>query len=190
MTEVCLVRHGETDWNKAGKLQGRTDVPLNETGKLQAQACGKLLQQQSWDVIIASPLSRAKDTAEIINTYLNLPLRVMPEFIERGFGDAEGLTAAERHEKYPNRDSKNSESTEALNRRLKEGLTTINNDYPNQKVLLITHGAAIHQILDIFDTDNKHKRDARLANGGLSNIYFREANWHIKDTNQIAHLTD
>ncbi|GAA6819126.1 phosphatase PhoE [Helicobacter pylori] len=190
MTEVCLVRHGETDWNKAGKLQGRTDVPLNETGKLQAQACGNILQQQSWDVIISSPLSRAKDTAEIINTYLNIPLRVMPEFIERGFGDAEGLTEQERREKFPNKYSNNAESADALNQRLTAGLKTISNDYPNQKVLIVTHGAAIHQILDIYDTDNKHKRDARLANGGLSNIYFHEAKWHIKDTNQIAHLID
>lgn len=190
MTEVCLVRHGETDWNKAGKLQGRTDIPLNESGKLQAQACGNMLQQQNWDVIVTSPLSRAQDTAEIINTYLNLPLRVMPEFIERGFGDAESLTHIERTEKYPNKAYPNAESTEALNRRLVDGLKELNDDYPHQKVLLVTHGAAIHQILDFYDPDNEHMRDSKLANGGLSNIYFYEANWHIKNTNQIAHLID
>lgn len=190
MTEVCLVRHGETDWNKAGKLQGRTDIPLNEAGKLQAQACGKLLQQQAWDVMITSPLSRAKETAEIINNYLDLPLKIMPEFIERGFGDAEGYTKIERAKQYPDKDFPRGETDDSLNRRLVQGLKEINAKYPNQKILLVTHGAAIHQILDLYDTDNKHTRNSKLANGGLSNIYFYETNWHIKDTNQITHLVD
>lgn len=63
-TSICLIRHGETDWNVLGKVQGRTDIPLNSTGIVQAEKCAELLKLSKWDVIITSPLKRAKETAE------------------------------------------------------------------------------------------------------------------------------
>ena len=57
---VCLVRHGETDWNLRGRLQGQEDIELNETGIYQATRCGLYLARESWDVILTSPLSRAR----------------------------------------------------------------------------------------------------------------------------------
>ncbi|MDS8744534.1 histidine phosphatase family protein, partial [Streptococcus pneumoniae] len=74
MTTICLIRHGETEWNKIGRIQGTTDVPLNEKGKLQAQACGSHLMNKAWDVIVTSPLKRAKETAAIINETMRLPM--------------------------------------------------------------------------------------------------------------------
>lgn len=56
ITTICLVRHGQTDWNALGKLQGQTDIPLNELGKIQARQCGEFLSKNDWDVIISSPL--------------------------------------------------------------------------------------------------------------------------------------
>ena len=70
--KICLIRHGETDWNVIGKLQGREDIPLNENGKIQAQYCGKALKNMVWTTIITSPLSRARQTAEIIAGVLNI----------------------------------------------------------------------------------------------------------------------
>ena len=67
MTKLCLVRHGETDWNSLGILQGRKDIPLNDTGILQAEECRELLKSTNWDVFITSPLKRTMETAEIIN---------------------------------------------------------------------------------------------------------------------------
>jgi uncharacterized phosphatase len=74
VTYLCLVRHGETDWNSLGKLQGRADIPLNKIGVLQAEECRDVLKSSKWDVIITSPLKRAKETAEIINKEQNLLL--------------------------------------------------------------------------------------------------------------------
>ncbi|MEI5870447.1 MULTISPECIES: Rid family hydrolase [Bacillus cereus group] len=67
MTVVCLIRHGETEWNAIGKLQGRENIDLNKYGKQQAEKCGLYLRENRWDVIISSPLSRAKQTAEIVS---------------------------------------------------------------------------------------------------------------------------
>ena len=109
MTAICLIRHGETDWNALGKLQGRTDIPLNETGKKQAKETGAFLKGSDWDVIITSPLRRAKETAEIINQYLGLEIIEMEDFIERNYGDAEGMPFEERMRLYPDKEYPNQE---------------------------------------------------------------------------------
>lgn len=84
ITTICLVRHGQTDWNALGKLQGQTDIPLNELGKIQARQCGEFLSKEaSWDVIISSPLKRARETADIISQYIEVPVIEKMEFIER-----------------------------------------------------------------------------------------------------------
>ena len=103
MTIICLVRHGETDWNAIGKLQGRTDIPLNETGIFQAEKCGEYLKESEWDFIITSPLNRAKQTAEIIKRKIDVPLLEMDHFVERHFGEAEGMTLQEISAAFPDK---------------------------------------------------------------------------------------
>lgn len=98
MTTIYLVRHGETNWNAEKRMQGQTDIPLNDKGEQQATLCGAALKPEDYDVVISSQLQRAKRTAEIINQYLGLPFEVMEDFAERHFGDAEGLTFDERNE--------------------------------------------------------------------------------------------
>jgi uncharacterized phosphatase len=91
-TILGLLRHGQTDWNIDLRLQGSTDIPLNETGRNQARLAASVLNREDWDVIIASPLSRAKDTADIVALEFGMNVVVVPELIERSFGVAEGLT--------------------------------------------------------------------------------------------------
>lgn len=85
-----FVRHGETDWNRQGVLQGFTDIPLNDTGRAQAQAAIALLQHHPIDRIVCSPLSRARETAEIINAVLQKPVSFHAGIRERHFGAFEG----------------------------------------------------------------------------------------------------
>ena len=103
ITKICLVRHRETDWNVLGKLQGRTDIRLNESGILQAEECSEFLKSFQWDAIITSPLKRAKQTAEIINKNLNLSLIEMKDFLERDYGEAEGMLLEERTAAFPDK---------------------------------------------------------------------------------------
>lgn len=90
-----FVRHGETDWNLRGVLQGFTDVPLNETGRMQAQAAVAFLRDHPIDRIVCSPLARARETAEILNTALQKPVSYHPDIRERHFGAFEGKHEAE-----------------------------------------------------------------------------------------------
>ena len=85
ITKICIVRHGETDWNAQGRLQGRTDIPLNENGKVQAMKCGEFLAQNNWDAVITSPLKRARETAEIIANYMGKSVIINEAFIENIF---------------------------------------------------------------------------------------------------------
>ena len=90
-----FLRHGETDWNKQGLMQGHTDIPLNNTGRAQAEAAVAALSRMPIDRIVASPLVRAYETAEIVNRVLQKPLTADAGIQERHFGSMEGVTHAE-----------------------------------------------------------------------------------------------
>ena len=93
--KLLLTRHGQTDWNVAGKIQGITDIELNETGIKQAETTGEKLLNENIDVIISSPLKRARKTAEIIKGERNIPLIIDDSLKERRFGKFEGKTREE-----------------------------------------------------------------------------------------------
>ncbi|NPC92105.1 histidine phosphatase family protein [Bacillus sp. WMMC1349] len=190
MTAICLIRHGETDWNAQGRLQGRTDIPLNETGKRQAKETGECLKGTSWDLIITSPLKRAKETAEIINQYLHIDIIEMEDFIERNYGDAEGMAFADRMKLYPDKNYPNQETKEDLAERLIAGIEKISEQYPNQKILLVAHGAAIHTLLTKIAIDDSELHQTKLVNACLSNIRMLKNKWHVEDYNLSDHLSN
>lgn len=101
MTLLTLVRHGQTDWNLARRIQGTTDIPLNETGRADARAAAEALAAADHDLIVSSPLRRAHETATIIADGLGLS---MPEtragLREREFGVGEGLLVSEYIERF------------------------------------------------------------------------------------------
>jgi probable phosphoglycerate mutase len=111
---VYYVRHGETNWNVTGRLQGRRDVPLNARGRAQAMHCGEILRElfardgssvSAMD-FVSSPLGRARTTMELVRAPLGLPAdgyRIEPQLAEIAFGDWEGFTIAQLHTRDPQR---------------------------------------------------------------------------------------
>jgi len=93
--KITTIRHGETDWNLARRIQGSNDIPLNEAGLNQAERLAKRLAGDPCDVIFTSDLQRAKKTAEIINSRHNVELITSPKLREQGFADFEGKTLTE-----------------------------------------------------------------------------------------------
>lgn len=190
MTHICLVRHGQTDWNLSGKLQGQTDIPLNETGKLQAEECREFLKKSNWDVVITTSLGRARKTADIINEALELPIVEMDHFKERHFGEGEGMTREERDKKYPDFVFPNMEKYEVLVDRVHEGLKKIQDQFPDQKVLLVAHGAVISAILQEFHKEEAGVGQVKLFNGCLTDIHYRNKRWDVHSYNEIGHLSE
>lgn len=98
---LILVRHGQTEWNQLGRIQGRTDIPLNDTGIMQARAAGEWLSQRRIDAVYSSPMQRAFDTATEIARPHGLPVISIDDIIEIDFGLWEEKTADELKKLYP-----------------------------------------------------------------------------------------
>lgn len=100
---VLLARHGQTDWNAAGKIQGSSDIPLNDTGRSQARALSEKLRDGQYrvQVIYTSPLKRARETAEVVGNALGVDVVCAPELTELNFGDWEGCSWGEIGERWP-----------------------------------------------------------------------------------------
>ena len=102
MRRILLARHGETAWNALGRLQGATDIPLNDTGRDQARALGAALADAGISTVWTSDLSRARETGALVATALGLAApRVEPALRERQFGVFEGLTRHECKSQHP-----------------------------------------------------------------------------------------
>lgn len=100
-TRLILARHGQTDHNREARLQGQVDIPLNATGRRQAEALAASMAQNPPDVIIASPLARAHDTALAVGTACGIEVVTDQAFLERGFGPWEGLRGEEIRSRWP-----------------------------------------------------------------------------------------
>ncbi len=98
---LLLIRHGETDWNNERRLQGNTDTPLNANGIVQARRLARRIAGEELDALYASPLARARGTAEIIADQLGVVLTLDDRLKEKGLGDLEGLTLEEFQAQYP-----------------------------------------------------------------------------------------
>ena len=99
---VFLVRHGETEWNRVHRFQGRSNMPLNETGRKQVSALASALKDASFAAIYASPLSRAVETAESIKRFHpDTPFHLEEGFIEMELGEFDGMEASTWMKEYP-----------------------------------------------------------------------------------------
>lgn len=164
---LYVVRHGETNYNKLGLLQGFSDIPLNETGEKQAIDAKKKLENVAIDLVITSPLVRTKQTASIIIGNRNVRTITDDRIIERNLGMLEGKDSSFYDTKkywdyslnYYNSD--NVEKLSDLFLRTKLFLEDIKNKYPNKNILIVSHAATIRalhfNIVGFNEKDDLHK---------------------------------
>jgi uncharacterized phosphatase len=144
-TTIALVRHGQTDWNAQGRLQGSTDIPLNDVGRGQARDAVAALSGYEWDAIVSSPLSRAAETAKLIGVGLGLSeARSVLELSERSFGAAEGLQAGPELEtlRIPGGFRGAETEDEAASRGL-AAMEALAEEFRGRRVLVVAHGTLI-----------------------------------------------
>lgn len=143
---IALIRHGQTDWNLEERLQGATDVPLNDTGRQEARALGRHLRAETpaWDVLVSSPLGRAVETARIIGLVLGLePTATYDDLVERGFGRHEGSRLAGLEGRAREQALADAEPVDAVARRGMSALRRIRAEHPGRNVLVVAHGSLI-----------------------------------------------
>ena len=150
-----FIRHGETDWNKEKRLQGRSDIPLNEAGKSQARRAQNKFSGHKIDYIICSPLLRAKETALILNEKIQAEIIYDDRLVERDHGIIEGMTEEDINSKREDdlfnlsiptdwngwRFPWKAEPIETLIRRAEDATTYYLSTYPKRHLLFCAHGA-------------------------------------------------
>jgi uncharacterized phosphatase len=149
LTTFALVRHGQTDWNAERRLQGSTDIPLNEVGRGQARDAVAVLAANEWDAVVSSPLGRAAETADIIAAGLGLPvLRRVPEMTERSFGPAEGMQSGPELDalRIPGGFKGAESEDEAADRGL-AALESLAKEFAGRRLLVVTHGTLLRVTL-------------------------------------------
>lgn len=150
MTRFFLVRHGETEWNRIRRIQGVSDIPLNDTGRAQAAALGDILAAHTFDLLVASPLSRAMETASIIAARLAMPTPLaIPDLIERNYGDAEGSNGADLDERYPpGTEIPGREERSDVTKRVVRVLQDLAIRHPHADILAVAHGGVIRSVVE------------------------------------------
>ncbi|MET3951049.1 histidine phosphatase family protein [Arthrobacter sp. UYEF36] len=145
LTTFALIRHGQTDWNVQRRLQGSTDIPLNDVGRGQARDAAAGLAGYAWDAIVSSPLSRAAETADLIAAGLGLSVvRRVPELTERSFGPAEGLQDGPELDALRTPDGfRGAESDDDAAGRGLAALEALAGEFPGRRLLVITHGSLL-----------------------------------------------
>lgn len=162
-THLVLIRHCETEWNAARRIQGQTDIPLNEKGRSQAELLARELSNESFDGIYASHLKRAHETASIIAAHHPHEVIVDPELQEGYYGEAEGLDVDVYHEKYKesmaafellSREEKlkltivpGVESRHSIATRASRSLLHLSQRHLGQRILVVTHGGVLRSLL-------------------------------------------
>ena len=173
--KVYVMRHGLTDWNLNNKIQGQKDTELNEIGIQQAKDAREKFNSYNFDLIICSPLKRAKSTAEIINQNKNVEILYNNLLIERGLGDYEGLCALADDDLLYNYNlnirDKNVEPVVELYDRISKLLNYIKDNLNDKKILLVTHSGTARAIEAYFYGIGK---DGQLPPENLKNCEFRE----------------
>ncbi|MHC5796314.1 histidine phosphatase family protein [Lacisediminihabitans sp. FW035] len=179
MTLIYLVRHGETDWNRARRIQGSTDIPLNDVGRAQAARTGRLLAKRDWDGISSSPLSRAFETGAIIASAVGIDpsrIEVLDALVERRYGQAEGLDDHELFRLFPgDTPVPGRESREDVAARVIPALVDLARRHEESRapsaadarLIVTTHGGVIRTVLNHVSPLTRYHRGIPITNGSV-----------------------
>ncbi|MBA3031768.1 MAG: histidine phosphatase family protein [Gammaproteobacteria bacterium] len=201
-TRLCVVRHGETDWNAGRRIQGHIDVPLSVVGHTQARAAGNTLANEGFAAIYSSDLTRARQTAEATAHLAHVPLHLLTGLRERHYGVFQGLTYAEAEAQYPEayarhhaRDNAHfafpgGESLHDLAVRIGDVCDDIISRHAGGAVAIFTHGG----VLDIMHRRAAGKpltgpRDFAIPNAAINWIEIANDRWTILNWAERGHLT-
>lgn len=201
-TELILIRHGETAWNRERRMQGQTDTPLSDIGRAQAQAVGQRMARQHFAALYSSDLARAWDTAAEIAKVTGHAIVREPRLRERTFGVFEGLSYEEMTTRYPAEHARFSardpdyavpggESPRQFFERSLDCLEQIAAAHPGETVVAVTHG----MVLDTLYRAARNmplnvRREAPLLNASL-NTFRRDLHaWVEVSWADVEHLAE
>jgi probable phosphoglycerate mutase len=187
VTILTLVRHGETAWNYEGRIQGSTDIPLNDTGRLQARGIAETLAAEYAGrevVVVSSDLGRAAETADIIAAALGTSVTLrLPGLQERSYGEAEGMDAptfSDTYGPWHAADVPGAETWPVVRERALAALAEAVASAPDGvDVIAVAHGALIREVI-MFATDGEFPREGeRLPNCSATTFRLDGDRWEM-----------
>lgn len=196
-TLITLIRHGQTNWNVDGRWQGHAAVPLNEVGRTQAKILARYLHNTTARRMISSDLLRTRETADIINDQLRLPISFDNRFREIDVGEWQGLTVDEvkawdtdRFEHFVSDmysiPRPGGESYELLGNRGIVAMKDLATRYPNEHTLVVTHGGTIRQIVKrLTGVEIPYS----VENTSLTSLTYQNDTWRAHDLAITPHLS-
>lgn len=184
---IFLIRHGETDWNRQGRFQGREDIPLNETGMEQARLCGEALKGEHFAAVITSPLRRARKTGEIIASCVECNKVIVEDaIIERDFAKISGLTYEQRDAFYASGQDDEKEPWEVICNRMMKAVAKYAKQYPTDDIIMVSHGASINAVLTVLSGGEVGTRKTRLKNACISILHCEDGRLELGPYNLTA----
>ncbi|TWO70363.1 histidine phosphatase family protein [Caenimonas sedimenti] len=202
MTELILIRHGETDWNRELRFQGHVDVSLNATGLEQARRIAARMAGEKCDALYASDLLRAQQTASPISTQLALQSLTEAGLREQSFGRVDGMRVDDIKEQHPEAwegwlrfeedyAMPEGESTRQFHGRVMEAVQRMVAAHPNQTVVVVTHGGVLDMIYRTARSLGLNgPRQSDIPNAGLNRIRVRGDAIDILNWADTQHLAD
>ena len=204
MTEILLIRHGETDWNAARRLQGHFDIALNAAGLRQAAALGTMLREEALDAVISSDLQRAAQTGLAVARPQGLTLRLDTGLRERCYGAFEGLMYGDIAHRYPEAyaawqagdadavfppGERAAESLRQFQQRSVASIVRCAQQYPGQKIALVAHGGVLECAYRAARSlPLTARRDYPIPNASVNRFALDNGVLKLIAWGQIAHL--
>jgi len=199
-TTLILIRHGETEWNREGRVQGHLDSPLTPEGVAQAEACAMRLRSEDIELVVASDLARVRHTAGILNATIERFIRFEPALRERCYGVGEGKTYMELDAVHPELFSRTrstdpdfalegGESRRQFHARITAMLGQIVEEHAGKRVLVVTHGGVlgvIYRWLNELPIASAHK--VEIPNVAYNRVVFNEGTWKLEVWADSSHL--
>ena len=199
-TRVCLIRHGETDWNVEKRIQGHTDIPLNETGRAQALAMAFNAAHQRFHAIYSSDLVRTLETAKVLAQREDMEVKLLPQLRERHYGLFQGITAEQGARLYPvayahylardlDYDFETGESLRMFAQRVEDAIDWLVRHHSGQTIAAVSHSG----VLDVVYRRATGRplstpRDFVIPNCALNWFHFDSQGWHLESWADHHHL--
>ena len=201
-TRIIAVRHGETDWNAGGRIQGLTDIPLNDKGRWQAQRAAQQLadSREPISAIYSSDLARAHETASTIAQAYGIPVQTDTRLRERSFGDFEGSTFTELEQAYPDdiarwraRDpawaAPGGETLVALGERIQAVTEALARQHPGEQIVLVAHGGVLDMMYRFATRQAVNvQRTWELGNASINRLLWTSEGLHLVGWSDTRHL--
>jgi probable phosphoglycerate mutase len=205
MTEIILIRHGETDWNVEKRLQGHLDIDLNGEGERQAAALARALREERFDLIVSSDLQRAIRTAQALAASRDMQVLQDAGLRERSYGAFEGLRYTDIEQRYPDAyaawrtrevDARypagqyRAETLREFSKRAVGAVLALAQQNRNRKIAIVTHGGVLECVYRAAAGIGLERlRDFEIRNAAINRVTCNDAKLEIVSWCDVAHLS-